>query len=71
MDPFKVLGWLYAHRRKIRIISHIALMMAVLRVALAFTVESYFEYRDLSILTLILQMITFAVIQTLYADEEE
>lgn len=65
----RYIEWLGTNRKKIRIISHIIMVVALVNIALAVLTGSFEASKDFHIISFFTQLVTFFIIQTVFAEE--
>lgn len=71
MDIFKMRDWMYSNKRKIRIASHVLLILTIINIAISMFLENFSLYLEFFIWTFIAQLIAFIFLQILFKEDEQ
>lgn len=70
MNIFSLMTWFHDNRKKIRILSHIVILITMVNTVVAMITGRFAQYPDFFIGALILQLITFALIQYQFREND-
>lgn len=70
MDILKMRDWMHSNKRKVRIASHVLLILTIINISISMFLENFSRYLEFFMWTFITQLIAFTLLQILFKEDE-